>query len=252
MLAHCDFFVAKRDTHHPMEVNLLQDAAAAARSLTIWRQWQHRTECILSAFSDVRKIGHARHDDLRAYLDIRENMADSVSDSLLATLAAGASFDALVGAGTFAKCAKTFVDRIRWRVFPGETAPHDEKIFSVFDPHVRWISKGKAGRPVELGVPICMLADCLGFVLHCEIMREGTDADQSVPRVEGARKKHPVFGAAGFGRGFRSLENRKRLEELLDCAALPKKGRLSEEDKARERGPQFAEMRCLHPVADRG
>ena len=35
----------------------------------------------------------------------------------------------------------------------------DEKVFSIFEPYTRWISKGKAGTPVELGVPVCVLED---------------------------------------------------------------------------------------------
>ena len=44
-------------------------------------------------------------------------------------------------------------DQIVRRVLKGETIPASEKIFSVFEEHTRWISKGKAGRPVELGCP---------------------------------------------------------------------------------------------------
>ena len=53
-------------------------------------------------------------------------------------------------------------------------------------------------------------------------MREGTDVNYAVPLVEKARKLHPDLGAVSFDRGFHSPENRKRLEELLDCAALSK------------------------------
>ena len=31
-------------------------------------------------------------------------------------------------------------------VLEGETIPHEEKLFSLFEPHTRWIMKGKAGR----------------------------------------------------------------------------------------------------------
>ena len=182
-----------------------------------------RTENILSAFSKVRRIGRARHDDLKTHIDTCENLADRVSTSLPVILAAGA----------YVKCAKTFVDQIRRRALLEETILHDQKIFSVFEPYERWISKGKAGCPAELGVPIFMLADRLGFVLYYEIMREGADMDQSVPLAEGAQKKHVDLQVVSFDRGFHSPENRKRLEKLLDCAALPKKGRPSEEDKAR-------------------
>ena len=93
-----------------------------------------------------------------------------------------------------------------------------------------------------------ILIDLLGFVLQCEIMREGTDVGQSAPLVEWAREKNPDLGAVGLDRGIHSPENRKLFEEPLDCGALPKMGRLGEEDKVRGRGPKFAEMRRLRPA----
>ena len=131
----------------------------------------------------------------------------------------------IMDAGAFVKCSRIFVEQIQRRVFPGETIPHDEKIFSAFEPTARRLSKGEAGHPAELGVPVRVPVDRLGFVLQCEIMREGTDVGQSVPPIEKARKNRPDLGAAGLDRGFRSPENRKRHEEPLDCAAMPKKGR---------------------------
>ena len=53
----------------------------------------------------------------------------------------------------FIEHAKKQIDLIRRRVIKGETIPHDEKVFSRFEPHTRWISKGKAGVPQELGLP---------------------------------------------------------------------------------------------------
>ena len=127
LLAHADSFVAECEVHHPTDVNLLRDATvtalrivgqqSSARGLTMWRQWRHRTENVLSAFSKVWRIGRVGHDDLKEYLDIRESLTDRVSDSLLTILSASASFQALVDAGAFAKCAKTFVDQTRRRVF---------------------------------------------------------------------------------------------------------------------------------------
>jgi len=32
----------------------------------------------------------------------------------------------------------------------GETIPHNEKVFSIFEEHTEWISKGKAGVSQEL------------------------------------------------------------------------------------------------------
>ncbi|MBT5221811.1 MAG: hypothetical protein HOM15_03110 [Gammaproteobacteria bacterium] len=37
------------------------------------------------------------------------------------------------------------IDPIKRRFIEGETIPHDEKVFSLFQPHTEWISKSKAG-----------------------------------------------------------------------------------------------------------
>ena len=51
----------------------------------------------------------------------------------------------------FHTCSVRLQDQIRRRVLEGETIPHEEKLFSLFEPHTRWIMKGKAGKPVEAG-----------------------------------------------------------------------------------------------------
>ncbi len=40
------------------------------------------------------------------------------------------------------------------RIAGGGTVPHSGKVHSILKPHTRWISKGKAGVPVEPGVPV--------------------------------------------------------------------------------------------------
>ncbi len=34
------------------------------------------------------------------------------------------------------------IDQIRLRVVKGEKIPHEEKVFSVFEEHTEWVSKG--------------------------------------------------------------------------------------------------------------
>ena len=62
------------------------------------------------------------------------------------------------------------IDQIERRVLKGEVIPHEEKVSSIFEEHSEWISKGKAGVPVELGVRVCVLEDQYQFILHHRIM----------------------------------------------------------------------------------
>ena len=51
------------------------------------------------------------------------------------------------------------MDQLRRRVIGGEHIPHEEKVFSLFEEHTEWISKGKAGVPQELGVRVGLVED---------------------------------------------------------------------------------------------
>ena len=142
------------------------------------------------------------------------------------------------------------IDQIDRRLLKGETIPQNEKVFSIFEPHTRWISKGKAGRPVELGVPVGITEDQYQFILHSEIMWIGSDVDFAVPLVEITKELFPDFCAASFDRGFHSPANRTRLDEVLVDNVLPKKGRLSKADREREQGETFVAMRRRHPAVE--
>ena len=67
------------------------------------------------------------------------------------------------------------IDQIQRRVLQGEKIPHDEKVFSIFQPHTEWISKGKAGVPQELGLRVCILENQYGLILHHKVMEKETD-----------------------------------------------------------------------------
>ena len=71
--------------------------------------------------------------------------------------------------------AERQIEQIRRRVLRGERIPHHEKVFSIFQPHTEWISKGKAGVPVELGLRVAVSEDQYGFILHHHVMEKITD-----------------------------------------------------------------------------
>ena len=58
------------------------------------------------------------------------------------------------------------IDQIDRRVLQGQTIPHQEKVFSSFQPHTEWISKGKAGVAAELGLHVCVVEDQHRFIRY--------------------------------------------------------------------------------------
>ena len=105
-------------------------------------------------------------------------------------------------ARAFVRCDCILLDRI-WRlVVEGETIPHREKFFSVFEQCTRRISKGKAGCIAELGLPATVVQDRHGFVLASKLNWTGTDKECAVPIILEAQKCFPGIEAASFDRGF--------------------------------------------------
>lgn len=100
-----------------------------------------------------------------AYLDLAGALLAQVEETL-ADLGREAPALKLIEIKGFMQHAQRQIDQIRRRVIQGETIAHGEKVFSIFEPHTEWISKGKAGVPVELGLRVCVLEDQYGFVLH--------------------------------------------------------------------------------------
>ena len=88
--------------------------------------------------------------------------------------------------------AERQIDQIRRRVLQGETIPHDEKVFSIFQPHTEWISKGKAGVPVELGLRVAVVEDQHRFILHHQVMEKTTDDQIAVALVEHTQTRFPA------------------------------------------------------------
>ncbi len=76
------------------------------------------------------------------------------------------------------------------------------QLFPVFEEHTRRIAKGKAGKPAELGVPVCIVEDGGGFILDHEIMWAGGDTHVAVPLVGRCREAFPDLRACSFDRGF--------------------------------------------------
>ena len=121
--------------------------------------------------------------------------------------------------------ARRQIDQVDRRLLQGERIPHQEKVFSIFEPHTRWISKGKAGRPVELGVAVCVVEDQYQFILHHKLLWKEDDVEVAVPMIEETQALYPDLRMCSFDRGFHSRNNRIRLDDRLELNALPGKGR---------------------------
>ena len=277
MNGRCDSFVFETNVHYPTDINLLFDAMRKSILLTAelcknhklssWRQAKHNVSQIKKlmrqaqnrkkACSRVEEIKKEQEDLCKGahqkLIDISQKTLEKIEKTLVALRKKNLSLqdELLINEiSAFIKHGVRQIDQIERRVIKGETIPHDEKVFSLFEPHTEWISKGKAGVPVELGVKVCILEDRYQFILHHQIMRHQADVDVCVDMVKGAKKRFPALASVSFDRGFHSKENQEDLKKEVPFFALPKKGKLSKKAKEDQNTEDFKKARHKHAAVE--
>ena len=134
--------------------------------------------------------------------------------------------------------------------FDSKTQPHEEKVFSLFQPHTEWISKGKAGVAMELGLRTCVVEDQHRFILHHQVMEKTTDDAIAVHIVEKTKQRFEALRSVSMDKGFHSVDNQTQLRKIVDVVVMPKKGKLSVVDRERESGPEFVTLRRQHSAVE--
>jgi len=272
----CDSFVLKTNVHFPTDINLLYDAIRVLiRDCVYWSrdyalpEWRQH-QCNLRRFKTLyRKIQTLRHSTSKneskqqakeakiceahpAYIDLAKFYLDRVARSVELLKNTHKIPEILLSdLSIFSQHAARQIDQIIRRVIEGEKIPHAEKVFSLFQPHTEWISKGKAGVPVELGIRMCIMEDTHGFILHHRVMQKETDDKIALEMVNATQANFPGFNACSFDKGFHSPENQRQLKDKLkQVVVLPKKGRLFSKDKVHEYDEEFGQAKKQHSAVE--
>jgi hypothetical protein len=274
----CDSFVVETAVHYPTDINLLYDAMRKVITLTArwcerqevsdWRQYKynvrHLKRLLRQAQNKKRSKAKSQEQQKKnaaliieahqGYLDVALRYLNKAQATLakLEKSGHGDEFDVVrkLEIEGFMRHAIRQIDQIKRRVIWGEAIPHGEKVFSIFEPHTEWVSKGKAGVPVELGVKVCILEDQHQFILHHEVMQQRTDDQVAVSMVAQAKQRFASLNACSFDKGFHSPENQLALKQQLERVVLPRKGKLSQSTQAAEQSEAFVKARRAHSAVE--
>jgi len=221
--ASCDSFVVETDVHHPTDINLLFDAMRKTILLTMalceglelpgWRQGSYLLKKVKKLFRKAQKLKRStsKDDNKRAkreqliidahlsYLELAEALLVKARESLLAISSSSiVTHLKMQEIKKYIAHGERQIDQIRRRVVEGETIPHAEKVFSLFEEHTEWISKGKAGVPQELGLKVCVVKDQFGFILHHRVMQKETDDQIAVRIIQETKDRFSQLSRCSF------------------------------------------------------
>jgi len=271
----CDSFVAKTDVHYPTDINLLFDAIrkmivlvmriCCQMDISDWRQGKYHIRKAKKLYRRAQKLKHSSSKDEakkaereqliieahNEYINLAQALIDKTRQVLISIHSADIMMQFRVEeVNRYIAHGERQIDQIRRRVINGEIIAHHEKVFSLFEEHTEWISKGKAGVPVELGLKVCIVKDQFGFTLHHHVMENETDDKIAVSIVDEAQTRFPNLTSCSFDKGFHSPYNQKELPSRLEKVVLPRKGRLSAINKEIENSDEFKEARRKHSAVE--
>jgi len=267
--AKADTYVLETNIHFPTDMNLLWDACRSciriiekfykAGLVVGWRKlkdWRKEIKKLMRICTKVYKSGGKKKEEklkkaATEYLSKAQELKERVCESIkeLNNQVLNISNEAkLIELSYFLKMVTKHIDLIERRILKGEKIPHEEKIFSLFEPHTEWVNKGKLYPSVELGHKLLITTDQYDLIIDYKVMNQTVDGKETLPLVKRLIKRYGQgsIKSISFDKGFSNEEDRKLLLKYIEEVIMSKKGRLSKADKEREGHKKFKELRNRH------
>jgi len=274
-----DTYVAEANIHFPTDLWLLW--CSGRKSLDVldsilsefdgvlsgWRKIKHLGELVKRRYRNSSEIHRKKGNNyqprlkssVKDYLKICQRIAGKISDSEL-VLNELSKDDPILKSmleqlKDYQGMLVKHIDLVERRILKGETIPHSEKVFSIFERHVEWISKGKQHKRVELGHNVLVTRDQWGFIVDHQTVIGEQDVNLVIPLTDRLRERFTkdkgyVLESHSFDRGFYSKPNEDYLKKFVGQVILPKPGYKSVERQAEESGDMFVMLRRQHSAVE--
>jgi len=148
---------------------------------------------------------------------------------------------------------KKFSDQLERRILKGEKIPHEEKIFSIFEPEVEWLQKGKQNNKVELGHNVLVTTDQYNLILDYKVMLNQRDNSQPITLGQRLQERYNEgyhLASMSFDRGFFSKLSKEALQKIVDKLVMPSKGRVSKDTKLEQEDKEYKKLAKKHSAIE--
>jgi hypothetical protein len=270
--AKADSYVLETNVHYPTDLNLLWDAQRKCADLLLpmvqaarlggWRKCQEWRRKLKGQMIGLARLAHGggpnkeerKQAAVQAYVQDTYRFEEKVFTTMKAL---PVPQDPVEWARReqldyFHNLMIKQLDLVERRLLKGETIPHEEKIFSLFEPHTQWINKGKLFPPVELGHKVLLTTDQHELILDYKVMDQLNDADEVIAladRLLGGYGWRAV-ASLSFDKGFTREEDRQLLELYIPEVIMPKRGKRDSQEQAREQQRSFVALRRKHSAIE--
>ena len=141
------------------------------------------------------------------------------------------------------------IDLVTRRIIKGETIPHEEKIFSIFETYTEWIKKGKSRPSVELGKKLAITTDQFDLIVDYQVMEYEQDRDIVIALADRLLAKYKIESWS-FDKGYWGQENKQLLQLEIPKVIMPKLGKRNKEEEAEETSRPFRRLKNKHSAIE--
>lgn len=264
-----DSYAVESNIHFPTDINLLWDSARkcidttslikSEMHLTGWRKvnvWQKKLKNTYRKTSNIHQKKGANYQErlqgsTKEYIGLCRKI-DAKIEISLSEIKGSSSIKVMILEDQlryYKRMLIKHIDLVNRRILQGEKIPHSEKIFSIFEPHVEWIQKGKAGNKVELGHNTLITTDQHHFIIDHLVMVGQTDSQQPITLLDRLLEKYSggySLKSISFDRGFYSKLSKEELSKKVSQVIMPSKGRPSKKTSKNRRTQLEKELSNKH------
>lgn len=143
------------------------------------------------------------------------------------------------------------LDLVNRRLLEGEKIPTSEKLYSIFENHTEWLSKGKSGKSVELGHNFLIATDQYHFIVYHNVVEGLKDVNLTIELADALIKKFPnQINSLSLDKGFYSKANKEALSKKIPLLVMPKKGKRNKQETEEEYDKEFVRLRHKHSAVE--
>jgi IS5 family transposase len=252
-------------------MNLLWDSARKCidicewfqnnEAITGWRKsasWKREIKSIFRASSKASSSGGKNkeerlHHSVVQYLQLCNKLEVKVTQSLSDTTCytSVSASEKHVQLAYFHKMLIKHIDLVNRRIINGEVIASSEKLYSIFETHSEWPSKGKRFKPVEIGHNVLIATDQFNFIIHHQVLQHQADVQMTQDVATQLVSKFPgLIESLSFDKGFYSKQNKEFVQNIVPRTIMPKKGKRNKAETQQEHEARFIRLRNAHSAVE--
>jgi len=264
-----DSFVVESNVHFPTDYNLLWDSARKCidavcvflgkyNNLPGWRKiknWKSELKGLMRELGKATASGGKGKEQreakaARSYINkVAALYAKLEKEVPQLPIVDNHDLALVISLEYFMQLLLKHIDLVERRIIKGETIPHEEKMFSIFETYTEWIKKGKSRPSVELGKKLSITTDQFDLIVDYQVMEHEQDRDIVIALADRLLAKYNIESWS-FDKGYWGKENKQLLQLEIPKVIMPKLGKRNKQEEEEETSRPFRRLKNKHSAIE--